>query len=115
MLISRGLRTYAWCRSPDDLSSVSQFQSPTRALTARRWSASTTEPAYRPAGAVYRPRRPTETPLYPVVQHHFETFLAEAQEADPWPSPAEDDPARAGVVAGGVRSHDAVCPRRMSQ
>jgi hypothetical protein len=32
---------------------------------------------------VYRPRRPTETPLYPVVQHHLETFLAEAQDADP--------------------------------
>jgi len=34
-------------------------------------------------GRVYRPRRPTETPLYPVVQHHLETFLAEAQDADP--------------------------------
>ena len=51
--------------------------------TARRWLASTTEPSYRPVGAVYRPRRPTETPLYPVVQHHLETFLAEAHEADP--------------------------------
>ena len=51
--------------------------------TGRRWSASTAAPAYRPAGAVYRPRRPTETPLYPAVQHHLETFLAEAQEADP--------------------------------
>jgi hypothetical protein len=50
---------------------------------ARRWSASTAAPRYRPAGAVYRPRRPTETPLYPVVRHHLETFLAKAQEADP--------------------------------
>ena len=32
---------------------------------------------------VYRPRRPTATPLYPVVQHHLETFLAQATESDP--------------------------------
>jgi hypothetical protein len=32
---------------------------------------------------VYRPRRPTATPLYPVVQNHLETFLATAEEADP--------------------------------
>lgn len=51
--------------------------------TGRRWSASTAAPAYRPAGAVYRPRRPTETPLYPVVQYHLETFLAEAQDTGP--------------------------------
>jgi len=56
---------------------------PAPSHTARRWSASTAAPAYRPAGAVYRPRRPTETPLYPVVQRHLETFLAEAREADP--------------------------------
>ena len=56
---------------------------PTPSHTARRWSGSTAAPAYRPAGAVYRPRRPTETPLYPVVQHHLETFLAESQSADP--------------------------------
>ncbi len=56
---------------------------PAPSHTARRWSASTAAPAYRPAGAVYRFRRPTETPLYPVVQHHLETFLAEAQDADP--------------------------------
>ena len=31
---------------------------------------------------VYRPRRPTQTPLYPVVQHHLETFLAQAEAAD---------------------------------
>jgi hypothetical protein len=39
-------------------------------------------PAYRPAGAVYRPRGPTETPLYRVVLHHLETFLTETQDAD---------------------------------
>jgi hypothetical protein len=33
--------------------------------------------------AVYRRRRPTATPLYPIVQHHLETFLARAAEADP--------------------------------
>jgi len=60
---------------------ASHARAPSR--SARRWPTSTAAPAYRPAGAVYRPRRPTETPLYPVVQHHLETFLAEAQEADP--------------------------------
>jgi hypothetical protein len=30
-----------------------------------------------------RPRRPTATPLYPVVQYHLETFLASAEESDP--------------------------------
>ncbi|MEJ2185727.1 MAG: hypothetical protein P8Z36_07275, partial [Gemmatimonadota bacterium] len=34
--------------------------------------------------AVYRRRRPTATPLYPIVQHHLETFLARSAEADPW-------------------------------
>jgi hypothetical protein len=34
--------------------------------------------------AVYRRRRPTTTPLYPIVQHHLETFLARAADADPW-------------------------------
>jgi hypothetical protein len=40
-------------------------------------------------GRVYRPRRPTETALYPVVQHHLQTFLADAQDADPtgWGAP----------------------------
>ena len=31
-------------------------------------------------GLIYRPRRPTQTPPYPVVQHHLETFLAQAAE-----------------------------------
>jgi len=34
-------------------------------------------------GSVYRPRRPTQTPLYQVVQHHVETFLARSSESDP--------------------------------
>jgi hypothetical protein len=61
-----------------------------------------------PRPAVYRPRRPTETPLYPVVQHHLETFLAEAQDADPmgWgvPSWVERDfrsYLRCGILAHG--------------
>lgn len=33
--------------------------------------------------AVYRPRNPTATPLYPIVQQNLETFLARAAEADP--------------------------------
>jgi hypothetical protein len=38
----------------------------------------------RPAASpTYRPRRPTATPLYPVVQHHLKTFLARTAEADP--------------------------------
>ena len=46
-------------------------------------------------GAVYRRREPTATPLYPIVQHHLETFLAEAADADPGaagvPAWVEDD------------------------
>jgi len=61
---------------------ASHAPDPSSSHAARRWSGSTRAPAYRPAGAVYRPRRPTETPLYPVVLHHLETFLAEAQDAD---------------------------------
>jgi len=40
-------------------------------------------PARPSHSATYRPRRPTATPLYPVVQHHLETFLAQAAEVDP--------------------------------
>jgi hypothetical protein len=40
--------------------------------------------ASRPATSLtYRPRRPKSTPLYPVVQNHLETFLAQAAETDP--------------------------------
>ncbi|MGH7472262.1 MAG: hypothetical protein ACRENP_30290 [Longimicrobiales bacterium] len=45
--------------------------------------------------AVYRRREPTATPLYPIVQHHLETFLADATAADPHgegvPDWVEDD------------------------
>ena len=59
--------------------------STTSTRAVRRW---THGPAHRgspgtTAGPLYRPRRPTATPLYPVVQHHLETFLAQAEEADP--------------------------------
>ena len=32
----------------------------------------------------YRARRPERTPLYPVVQHHFETWLALKRAGEPW-------------------------------
>ena len=41
-------------------------------------------------GPVYRRRRPTQTPLYPLVQHHLKTFLTEAtspQGGGPPPCP----------------------------
>ena len=41
------------------------------------------EPSWTSTQHVYRPRRPTTTPLYPVVQHHLETFLAHASQSDP--------------------------------
>ncbi len=40
-------------------------------------------PDWATSRPVYRPRRPTSTPLYPVVHHHLETFLAQATQADP--------------------------------
>ena len=46
-----------------------------RAATTPHWRAF--------PGSVYRPRRPTQTPLYQVVQHHLETFMARASAADP--------------------------------
>ena len=57
--------------------------SPSPSRTVRRWVSTPPRPAARDAGVVYRPRRPTATPLYPVVQNHQETFLATAEEADP--------------------------------
>ncbi len=70
-----------------------------RPLRAPDWATS------RP---IYRPRRPTATPLYPVVQHHLETFLAQAAEADPMgygvPSWVEKDLRaylRCGILAHG--------------
>jgi hypothetical protein len=43
---------------------------------------SSARPSQPAASTTYRPRRPTATPLYPVVQHHLETFLTRAAEAD---------------------------------
>jgi len=40
-------------------------------------------PEWAGSRPTYRPRRPTATPLYPVVQHHLETFLAQAADSDP--------------------------------
>jgi hypothetical protein len=58
--------------------------------------------------AVYRRREPTATSLYPIVQHHLESFLARAAEAD---SPSEGVPLwaeddfraylRCGILAHG--------------
>ncbi len=57
-------------------------RNPTRRGRSTRWvPAPPGPPAFAPS-PVYRPRRPTETPLYPVVQHHLETFLAEAEQPD---------------------------------
>jgi hypothetical protein len=36
------------------------------------------------AATVYRPREPTATALYPIVQHHLESFLARASSTDPF-------------------------------
>ncbi len=36
------------------------------------------------AATVYRRREPTATALYPIVQHHLESFLARASSADPF-------------------------------
>jgi hypothetical protein len=57
--------------------------SPSVARSARRWGSAPATSARHTVGVVYRPRRPTATPLYPVVQHHLETFLAGAEESDP--------------------------------
>lgn len=43
----------------------------------------TRQPDWATSRPTYRPRRPTATPLYPVVQHHIETFLTQAAESDP--------------------------------
>ena len=50
-------------------------------------------------GPVYRPRRPTQTPLFPLVQHHLETFLAQAAEADPM---ATASPGGSSVISGPI-------------
>ena len=35
-------------------------------------------PDWATSQPIYRPRKPTTTPLYPVVQHHLETWLRNA-------------------------------------
>ena len=68
-------------------------------------------------GPVYRRRRPTQTLLYPLVQHHLETFLAQATEVDPMgvgvPSWVERDfraYLRCGILAHGfARARCAGC------
>jgi hypothetical protein len=80
---------------------------PSPSHVVRGWSGSTPAPTYRPASAVYRPRRPTETPLYPVVQHHLETFLAQAQDTDPmgWGVPAWVERDFRGYLRCGILAH----------
>jgi hypothetical protein len=60
------------------------------------------------ADAVYRRRDPTATALYPIVQHHLESFLAHATDADPFadalPGWVEEDfraYLRCGILAHG--------------
>jgi hypothetical protein len=56
------------------------------------------------AGTVYRRRQPTATPLYPVVQHHLETFLARAEAlGDTVPHWVEDD--FRAYLACGILAH----------
>jgi hypothetical protein len=60
----------------------------------------------RPDGlaAVYRRRDPTATPLYPLTQHHLETFLAADLDGDGIPQWVEDDfraYLRCGILAHG--------------
>ena len=49
----------------------------------RRSPSAAHPPEWATSRPTYRPRRPASTPLYPVVQHHLETFLAQAADADP--------------------------------
>ena len=79
-----------------------------RPLTHRYRHPPAQVPAWAASRPVYRPRRPTTTPLYPVVQHHLETFLAQATQADPMgygvPSWVENDLRaylRCGILADG--------------
>ena len=72
-----------------------------------RSGSETTTPALGIA-AVYRRREPTTTSLYPIVQHHLESFLAVAADADSpgqgVPAWAEDDfraYLRCGILAHG--------------
>ena len=76
------------------------------------WARERSRPAHGAIPAAgHRRRRPTATPLYPIVQHHLETFLARAAEADPWGEDVadwveEDFRAylRCGILAHGFAS-----------
>ena len=66
------------------------------------------QPDWATSRPTYRPRRPTATSLYPVVQQHLKTFLAQAAEADPMgyglPTWVENDfraYLRCGILAHG--------------
>ena len=79
---------YRTCGRPLDhgsapgLSARSTMATPAQRLARYRHTPART-PDWAGSQYVYRPRRPTTSPLYPVVQHHLETFLAQATEADP--------------------------------
>jgi hypothetical protein len=56
------------------------------------------------SGAVYRRREPTVTTLYPIVQHHLESFLARADvRGDVVPHWIDDD-VRAYLACGRRQS-----------
>ncbi len=57
---------------------------PTKRTPTHRYRRPPTQvPDWATTRPVYRQRRPTATPLYPVVQHHLETFLTQAAKIDP--------------------------------
>ena len=64
-------------------------------------------PGWGTSRSAYRPCRPTATPLYPVVQHHLETFPAQASEADPMGSgvPAWVERDFRGYLRCGILAH----------
>jgi len=78
---------------------------------------STRHPGGVSTQSVYRPRQPAASALYAVVQHHIETFLAHAAEADPVgygvPTWVEKDfraYLRCGILAYGfARAHCDTC------
>jgi len=57
--------------------------STSRRTRVRSRSVPPPRPTAPSCGPVYRRRRPTRTPLYPLVQNQLETFLAQAAEFDP--------------------------------